>query len=111
MPISSVFPIFIYPLSQEHLIESLFFTITFFAIPLVVINLITEMLQENNTFLFFVFSIFVLLAYMFLTLFTVWLIVFFWSIVPSWLITLPILRWHYLYYKEKEFIEIDSFNI
>ena len=58
LPISSVFPIFIYPLSQEHLIESFFFTITFFAIPLVVINLITEMLQENNTFLFFLFSFF-----------------------------------------------------
>ena len=88
-----------------------FVTIAFCAIPLIVINLITEMLQRNNTILFFVFSILVLLGYMFLTAFTIWLIVFFWSIVPSWLITLPILRCHYLYYKDKEFIEIDYFNI
>ena len=88
-----------------------FITVAFCAIPLVFINLIIERLQTHNTFLFFVFSVLVLLGYMFLTAFTIWLIVFFWSIVPSWLITLPILRCHYLYYKDKEFIEIDYFNI
>ena len=59
----------------------------------------------------FVFSVLVLLGYMCLTLLTAYLIVFFWCIVPGCLITLPILRWHYLYYKKKEFIEIDYFNI
>ncbi|MBQ9184071.1 MAG: hypothetical protein IJ780_00160 [Neisseriaceae bacterium] len=88
-----------------------FFVVAFCIIPLVFISLITETLQKYNTFLFFVFSVLVLLGYMCLTLLTAFLIVFFWSIVPGYLMTIPILRWHYLYHKQKAFIEIDNFNI
>ncbi|MBR6026642.1 MAG: hypothetical protein IK065_03460 [Neisseriaceae bacterium] len=89
-----------------------FITVAFCAIPLVFINLIIERLQTHNTFLFFVFSVLVLLGYMCLTLSTAYLIVFFWCIVPGCLITIPILRWHYLHGKNKEeFIEVDYFNI
>lgn len=82
-------------------IEYVFLTSALCAIPLVAINLITEILQRHNTFLFFVFSILVLVAYVGLTLLTFWLMAFFWCIVPGWLMTLPVLRWHYVCHHKK----------
>ena len=106
-----IVPIFLLGVWESSLDERFLAIVFFFAIPLLVINLITETLQKYNTFLFFVFSVLVLLAYMCLTVLTIWLIIFFWAIVPGWIMTIPILRWHYLHYKKKAFIEIDNFNI
>ncbi|MBR6026641.1 MAG: hypothetical protein IK065_03455 [Neisseriaceae bacterium] len=92
--------ILLFSFPQELLMEKFLGTIVCVLV-LVGISLIIEQLQKYNNFLFFLFSILVLLVYMFLTAFTIYLLAFFWSIVPSWLITIPILRWHYLHCKKK----------
>ncbi|MBR6876781.1 MAG: hypothetical protein IKN18_01660 [Neisseriaceae bacterium] len=85
-------------------IKYVLMTIGFCIFPLVVFSLVTETLQEHKTLWFFIFSILILLAYLALTILTVWLIIFFWAIVPGCLITLPLLRWHYLHCKKKKII-------
>ncbi|MBQ9258771.1 MAG: hypothetical protein IJ187_02810 [Neisseriaceae bacterium] len=111
LPIVPLFIWYFIFIEPFETIGGVFFVVAFCIIPLVFISLITETLQKYNTFLFFVFSVLVLLGYMCLTLLTAFLIVFFWSIVPGYLMTIPILRWHYLHNKKKAFIEIDNFNI
>lgn len=85
-------------------LEYVLMTIVFCILPLVMFALITETLQKHKTLWFFIFSILILLAYLALTVLTAWLIIFFWAIVPGCLMTLPLLRWHYLHCKKKKII-------
>lgn len=85
-------------------IKYVLMTIGFCILPLVMFALITETLQKHKTLWFFIFSILILIAYLALTVITVWLIIFFWAIVPGCLMTLPLLRWHYLHCKKKKII-------
>lgn len=85
-------------------IKYVLMTIGFCILPLVMFALVTEILQKYQTLWFFIFSILILIAYLALTVITVWLIIFFWAIVPGCLMTLPLLRWHYLHCKKKKII-------
>lgn len=102
LPIIPIILISIFP--DAGGIKYVLMTIGFCILPLVMFALITETLQKHKTLRFFIFSILILLAYLALTVITVWLIIFFWAIVPGCLMTLPLLRWHYLHCKKKKII-------
>lgn len=102
LPIISIILISLFP--DAGGIKYVLMTIGFCILPLVVFSLVTETLQEHKTLWFFIFSILILLAYLALTVIMVWLIIFFWAIVPGCLMTLPLLRWHYLHCKKKKII-------
>lgn len=81
-------------------------------IPLLIISIITEKLQKENTFLFIVLSFLLGFAPLIILFFIIFFYVLGWLFVmPSWTLTIIILRLHYLYYKKSEIIEISYFNI
>lgn len=101
-----------YHMSFHHmsLIGLVVVSLIFFGIPLIILSIITEKLQKENTFLFIVFSFLLAFAPMIILFFIIFFYALGWLfVIPSWILTIIILRCHYLYYKKNEIIEISYF--